>query len=271
MATARPQLGSRAELDVQIAALRQAGRHIQSVAWQGQPAWLKLSTPQPPAWRYRLQGGIARLFQLSAFQPVRPQGGAAGIRNEVDRISALAAAGLRVPQLLEHADRWLLISDLGDTTLESLMRHADADAQLAHWLRGAAYILQAHRAGQYLGQPFARNLVCSPQLEVGAIDFEDDPIGVMPLAQAQIRDWMSYFFSTAIYFPERLSALRDAVRKVLAQEDAAVRDGIQTLLRRSAWLRWLRGLPQGLQRRDVRKTRYFGELAWLSASSPPIR
>jgi hypothetical protein len=263
MATARPQLAGRAELDAQVVALRQAGRHIQPVLWQGQPAWLKLSVPQPPAWRYQLQAGMARVLQLSAFQPVRPQGGAAGIRNEARRISALAAAGLRVPQLLAHDDHWLLISDLGDITLESLIRHAAADARLDYWRRGAAYIRQAHRAGQYLSQPFARNLVCSAELDVGAIDFEDDPIGVMPLAQVQIRDWMSYFFSTTIHFADRLPQLYDAIRDTLEQEDAAVRDGILTLLRRTAWLRMLRWLPQGMQRRDVRKTRYFGELARL--------
>ncbi|KVW96779.1 hypothetical protein [Thiobacillus denitrificans] len=38
-------------------------------------------------------------------------------------------------------------------------------------------------------QAFARNLVWSPEHGLGAIDFEDDPISAMPLAQAQIRDW----------------------------------------------------------------------------------
>jgi hypothetical protein len=263
MTPACPQLDSRADLDGQVAALRRSGAHIRRVQWQGQPAWLKLSVPQPPAWRYQLQAGMARVLQLSAFQPVRPQGGIEGIRNEAGRISALAAAGLRVPELLAHADHWLLISDLGNTTLESLIRHADAGAQLEYWQRGAAYIRQAHRAGQYLSQPFARNLVCSPELEIGAIDFEDDPIGVMSLAQAQIRDWIPYFFSTTIYFADRLPVLCDAIRDTLAEEDAAVREGILTLLRRTTWLRMLRWLPQSMQRRDVQKTRYFGELARL--------
>jgi hypothetical protein len=261
MTTERPSLGSRADIEVQVAALMQAGRHIQPVQWQGQPAWLKLGMPQPPAWRYQLLAVMARLLRQPSMQPVRPHGGAAGIRNEIDRITALTAAGLRVPRLLDHGEHWLLISDLGHVTLESLIRHAAAEAQLAYWQRGADYILQAHRAGQYLSQAFARNLVWSPDHGLGAIDFEDDPIGAMPLVDAQIRDWLPYFFSTAIIFKSRLPALCDAIQAVLLQEDAAVRDGVVDAMRRTAWLRALRWLPRQMQRRDVLKTQCAGDLA----------
>lgn len=269
MATEHPQLGSRADIDAQVAALRQSGRHILPVLWQGQPAWLKLSVPQPPAWRYQLQAGLARLLQHAALQPVRPHGGVAGIRNEAGRLTTLAGAGLNVPQLLAHADHWLLISDLGDTTLESLIRHADAGARLEYWRHGADYIRQAHRAGQYLSQPFARNLVCSSERGIGAIDFEDDPITAMPLAQAQVRDWIPYFFSTAIYFEDRLPTLCAAISEMLADEEAAVREGVTTLLRRTAWVRILRWLPHRMQRRDVLKTQRYGELARLCCQRAP--
>lgn len=263
MTPACPQLDSRADLDAQVAALRRSGGHIRQVHWQGQLAWLKLSVPQPPAWRYQLLAGMARLLQQPAMQPVRPHGGTAGIHNEADRLTRLADAGLRVPRLLVHSDDWLLISDLGHTTLESLIRHADPGQQLEHWQRGADYLRQAHRAGQYLSQAFARNLVWSPENGLGAIDFEDDPISAMPLAQAQIRDWLPYLFSTAIFFEDRLPLLCAAIHTALEEEDAAVRHGVYTALRRTAWLRVLRWLPQPMQRRDVRKTQCFGELARL--------
>lgn len=257
------QLDSRADIDAQVAALRQAGRHIQQVQWQGRPAWLKLSLPQPPAWRYQLLAGMARLLQHPAMQPVRPHGGAAGIRNEAERLNALANAGLRAPRLLAQGDHWLLISDIGHNTLETLTRHSDPDMQQEYWQRGADYIQQAHRAGQYLSQAFARNLVWSPEQGLGAIDFEDDPISTMTLAQAQIRDWLPYFFSTAIHFESRLPVLCAAIHSVLENEDAAVREGVYSALRRTAWLRALRWLPQRMQRRDVLKTQRYGELARL--------
>ncbi len=259
----RPQLDSRADLDAQVEALRQNGAHIRQVEWHGQLAWLKLSLPQPPAWRYQLMAGMARLLQHPAMQPVRPHGGAAGIRNEAGRLDALAQAGLRAPRLLAQGEHWLLMSDIGHNTLETLIRHSDPALQQEYWQRGADYILQAHRAGQYLSQAFARNLVWSPEHGPGAIDFEDDPISTMSLAQAQIRDWLPYFFSTAIHFENRLPVLCAAICSVLEKEDADVRKGVYSALRRTAWLRALRWLPQRMQRRDVLKTQRYGELARL--------
>ena len=263
-----PQLGSRADLDERVTALKQAGGRIERVMWADEPAWLKLSVPQPPAWRYQLLAGMARLIQQPALQPVRPHGGAQGIQNEVQRLSALAAAGVRVPALLAHGDEWLLIGDVGNTTLESLIRNANPTAQLEHWLRGAEYIQQVHSAGQYLSQAFSRNLVWSPDDGLGAIDFEDDPASTMSLAHAQIRDWLPYLFSTAIYFEHRLPLLCEHIRSVLATEQDAVRDGVRLALRRTAWLRALRWLPQRMQRRDVLKTQCFGELARVYGLHP---
>lgn len=246
---------------MQAKAMAESGRHIQSVRWQGQPAWLKLSTPQPPAWRYQLQSGMSRLLRHPAMRPVRPHGGAAGIRNETARLTALAAAGLRVPQVWAHSDNWLLMSDLGNITLESLMRRADAETQLTLWQQGAAYLQQVHRAGQYLSQPFVRNLVHSPEHGLGAIDFEDDPLSVMTLTDAQIRDWIPYLFSTVMFFGDRLPVLQAAIKARLTDEEAAVREGVYSALGRTTWVRALRWLPQRMQRRDVLNTHYFGELA----------
>ncbi len=258
---ARPLLGNREEIEAHIAHMKRDGRHIAPVLWRGQPAWLKLAVPQPPAWRYQLLAGAAKLLGQPAMQAVRPHGGSHGLQVEASRIRALAAAGLRTPELFDESHGWLLMSDLGQATLESLIRHAAPDERLVHWQRGADYILQAHRTGQYLSQAFARNFVWSPEAGLGAIDFEDDALAAMPLADAQTRDWLPYCFSTAIYFEDRLPQLCAAINHALAREAPAVRIGVHQALRRTAWLRMLRRMPVRLQRRDVRKTRFFGELA----------
>lgn len=85
---------------------------------------------------------------MPATRPVRPQDGAAGIANEADRLSRLTAAGLRVPAVLERGDHWLLMSDLGQTTLDSLIRGADSVVWMAYWKQGADYIQRVRRAGQ---------------------------------------------------------------------------------------------------------------------------
>jgi hypothetical protein len=264
---ARPQLGSHEAIAAHAAQLRARGRHIEPVLWQGQPAWLKLAVAPPPAWRYHLLAAAAKLLGQPSMQPVRPHGGSRGLQTEAARIRALAAAGLRAPELLDESADWLLLSDLGHPTLEILIRRAVADERLAHWQRGADTLLQAHRAGQYFSQAFSRNFVWSPEAGLGAIDFEDDALAAMPLALAQTRDWLAYCFSTAVYFEDRLPHLCSALRDALARDDAAVRDGVRTALHRTAWLRALRWLPASLQRRDVGKTRCFGELAHLCGQS----
>jgi hypothetical protein len=256
-----PHLEDRAAVTTEVARLRAAGGHIAPVRWQGHPAWLKLTLPQPPAWRYQLLSAMARLLGHPAMQPLRPHGGAHGLRLEAARIRALGAAGLRVPELFDNGADWLLLSDLGQVTLEQQLRHAAPAERLALWQRGADYILQAHHASQYLSQAFSRNFVWAPETGLGAIDFEDDALTAMSLADAQVRDWLPYLFSTAVYFADRLPQLCAALDTALASERPAVRAGVLRALRRTAWLRHLRRLPPRLMRRDVVKTRWFGELA----------
>jgi hypothetical protein len=258
---ARPQLDTHAALQAHVGTLRAAGRHIGAVRWQTQDAWLKLSMTQPPAWRYQLLGAAARLLGQAAMRPLRPQGGSIGLRVEARRLRALRACGLRAPEVLDEAEHWLLLSDLGPTTLESLIRRADLPTRFEWWQRGADYIVQAHQSGQYLSQTFARNFVCSDRGEPGAIDFEDDALTAMPLMDAQIRDWLPYSFSTAFYFADCLPELSARLAATLMQESAAVRAGVRQAYARTAWLSVLRYLPPVMQRTDVIKTRCFGELA----------
>lgn len=257
----RPALDTHEAVAAQIAQMRRERRHIAPVLWRGEAAWLKLAVPQPPAWRYQLLAAAARALGQPAMQAVRPHGGSTGLRVEARRIRALGAARLRAPAILDEADDWLLLSDLGQLTLESLIRHASGHERLVWWQRGADYILQAHHADQYLSQAFARNFVWSDEAGLGALDFEDDALSAMPLADAQVRDWLPYLFSTAIYFEDRLPRLRAALDERIRQESPDVRRGLATALQRTAWVRAARWLPARMQHTDVRKTRCFGDFA----------
>lgn len=256
-------LTRRADIDAYVAGMRQRGWHIEPVSWCGQPAWLKLSVPQSPAWRYQLLAAAARLLRQPAMQAVRPPGGDEGVQLEIRRIQTLSAAGLRVSTVLDAAGDWVLLSDLGQTTLESLLRQTASADRAIPWQQGAAYLLQTHRTGHYLSQAFVRNFVWSQSHGLAAIDFEDDALSAMSLADAQARDWLAYLFSTAVHFDGRLPDLKTYVEAVMSQETTDVRVRVFSALRMTAWLRLLRVLPQRMQRRDVVKTRCFGELAQL--------
>lgn len=257
----RPALDTTAAVEDYTSSLRSAGHHIAPVIWRGEAAWLKLAVPQPPAWRYKLLGAMAKTLAHPAMQPVRPQGGTLGLKTEADRVRALTQAGLRAPAILETGEAWLLLSDLGQATLDTLIRRASANERMRWWRQGADYILNAHRAGQYLSQAFARNFVWSDTAGVGAIDFEDDAGTVMSLTHAQVRDWLPYCFSTAIHFTDDLPGLQATMAEYAAAESDAVRAGLRIAWRRTSWLRAARFLPARMQRTDVRKIRLYGELA----------
>lgn len=259
---ARVALVTHQDIAAMAVAMRERCVHITPVSWQGLPAWLKLAVPPSPAWRYQLLGLAARALRLTALQPLRPPGGHGGLALEARRLQGLREAGLRVPEVLADSTDWLVLADLGSITLEHSLRQASADERLRLWQEGAAYLIRAHRAGQYLSQAFSRNFVCSVH-GLGAIDFEDDSCAMMTLTDAQVRDWLPYCFSTAIYFRERLPELRAALDAALVCETPAVREGVARALARTAWLRAVRRLPARMQRRDVLKTAAYGELAAL--------
>lgn len=212
-----------------------------------------------------LGGLLARALRLGALQPVRPQGGVAGIRLEAGRIAALARAGLVVPEVLARGEDWLVLADLGRTTLEYRLRDATPAERVALWREGADYLVAAHQAGEHLSQAFSRNFVWSEH-GLGAIDFEDHAGTAMSLPAAQARDWVMYLFSTANYFSDRLPELAALLEEALKGEAPGVADVLRATFRRTAWVRVVRRLPPRLQGLDVRKAWRYGELARLASA-----
>ena len=71
------------------------------------------------------------------------------------------------------------------------------------------------------------------------IDFEDDALEVMSLAEAQSRDWIAYLHSTLWILERPFEEARVALRQRMAGETAAVRDLFERAGRRLAVLRRL--------------------------------
>ncbi len=197
--------------------------------------------PRSPA-RYRVLDALARLLGVPFLRAVPAYGGAAAQAVEIRRLQALAAAGVPVPEVLHVAQDFFVMRWLGASHL-ALMLHQRHPAAFELWQQGARALLQVHAAGQYLSQCFGRNMIVDdgggqPRL-VGMIDFEDDPLEAMGLAEAQVRDWLSYLQSTLwdLHVPRpQLDAALDAL---IAAERADVRALFAGACRRLGWLRCL--------------------------------
>ncbi len=197
---------------------------------------VKGQRPPRPAVRYALLNGLAWLHGLPLLKTAPAHGGARAQRIEVERLRRLAEAGAPVPKLLHVDAEYFVQSWAGARRLDQLLLQDDA---LLWWQRGMRTLLALHARGQYLSQAFARNFVASDDT-LTLIDFEDDPLEVMTLPQAQARDWLAYLHSSASAL-RRLSGAQRAeshalLRDALAREQPAVRRLLRDAARRLCWV-----------------------------------
>lgn len=187
----------------------------QRIVVAGEQAWLK----RYPAGRRRLRLGAldatARRLGLDALRPPPHHGGDLASSLERRRIGQLAALGVHVPEVIGEGRGALLLSDMGPT-LSSRLRENAGDPERTDAMVSAAIaaITDAHRQGAYLGQPWPRNMTYQDG-KVGFLDFEEDPLDVMPLEQAQARDWLLFAHGTTRFYRDRPEVLAEMLRTAL--------------------------------------------------------
>ncbi len=210
-----------------------------------------MRTARHPA-RHRLLNGIAQLLGLPLLKAAPILGGAQAQQTEVARLRALHGAGVCVPEVLHVGADHFVMQWLGREHLANLL-HDGHPQSAALWREGGRALVRLHAAGQYLSQGFARNMIVddaqAPAHLAGMIDFEDDPLQVMSLPDAQVRDWLNYLHSTLWMLQMPAAQVDTCIDDWLRAESPAVR---ALFLRACRTLAWLRVLPR--QRRWGRDT-----------------
>lgn len=193
--------------------------------------------------RHRALNLAAHLLGVPYMKAAPAHGGARGQAVELARLRALRAAGARVPAVLHVAHEYFVMQWLGDEHLAALL-HARQPQAVSLWREAARALVRVHAAGQYLSQAFARNIVVDTAIQPlrlgGMIDFEDDPLEVMSLPEAQLRDWLAYLHSTLWMLPLPVAEVDACLDDWLAAESADTR---RLFLHASRRLGWLRHLP----------------------------
>jgi len=198
---------------------------VRETTWAGRRIWEK-QYPERVALPRRI--GLHALERISAWTglgPLRPpphHAGAQALATESRRLQELHGQGIRVPELIDETHDALRLGDIGPT-LAARLRAADGDPEKTDALTLAAIraILDGHRRGAYFGQALPRNLTLDEQ-GVGFLDFEEDPLEVMTLEQAQARDWMLFTFGMAKFYDRRPRALERLLSQAFRDESAAV-------------------------------------------------
>ncbi len=250
--------------------LHTQAQNIQRYEVDQRTVWIKRTGPLTPLWRYRLLRALRLLLDEPVLGPVINYGGREAIVTEVHRLKDLDSRGIRVPQVLASAQDGFVMSHLGVAGQEvpslgnkiRAMVPQGTEAVMPLWKQGLAMIDQVHRSGTVLSQAFARNMVLCPDGELACVDFEDDPLAVLPLAVCQARDALCYAHSTAIYLTHAgaLEAARAEWQRWLAQPERSpeFHEVLRNTLRRA---RWLRHLPANRKLgRDTERLRAMWDL-----------
>jgi len=222
---------------------------VQRYPGREQQVWVKRAVPGRPRWAFWLLGMVASAARLPALEPVYNPGGEQSVRTEARRLRELAARGLRVPPVLAELPGGFLMEDLGRpgvqtySLAEEMRENAAAHpAQVLELFgQGLEATGRVHAVGTCLSQAFARNMVRCPDGVIGYVDFEDDPLASLPMAQCQLRDILCYLYSSAVYLQEtgQLEAGRARWQRWLATRNAAVQGLLAQSAQRMRWVRWL--------------------------------
>lgn len=198
---------------------------------------VKGQRPVRGPWPHRLMNVFTWLAGVPYLKAVPVHGGERSQKIEIMRLHALRSAGLPVPQVHHVGRDYFVMAYLGSKDLALSLREQGPEG-FDLWLAAMEQLLLVHARGQYLSQCFARNIIVSQAFE-GLIDFEDDPLEVMSLVEAQARDWLVYLQSTLWNLAPVPARLDAALKSMLGRESAPVRAVLRHAAKRLAWLRWL--------------------------------
>lgn len=200
--------------------------------------WLKKAAPARGIFRYYGLNLFSKLLRLPLLKAVPQPGGEAAISNELNRITHLKANHIAVPAVISHDKQWLLIEDAGVSIIKELKSKSVTQQRRQElFAMCLSAIKEVHRKSQYLSQGFVRNMVLNPHTqEVVFIDFEDDPLEVMSLPDAQARDLLLFVESTARFFIEDQGFFQQQVHNFLDAHEPKMVSSLKQTVERLQWV-----------------------------------
>ncbi len=212
---------------------------IERIATNDGVYWLKKSAPARGVFRYHALNFFSWMLRLPLLKAVPQPGGSQAIQTEIRRIKSLADNHINVPEIIASDVDWLLIKDVGQSIINN-MKQPNTSQQTRRLLFTACLesIKALHLKQQYLSQGFIRNMlmVKADPITIAFIDFEDDPLEVMSLAEAQARDVLLLVNSTARFFVDEQDFFNATIKNFMAGHDVAMVDALRTTAQRLQWI-----------------------------------
>lgn len=190
------------------AAIASDERIVKITANNEEVYWLKKASPARGIFRYYALNLFSKILRVPLLKAVPQEGGQTALNVEISRINSLNKAGIFVPKIMATDSGWILLKDLGESIIDELKQNRQNKEIVQNiFMECLNGIKVLHEKGQYMSQGFVRNMLkltkeplLDNQFQIGFIDFEDDPLSVMSLHEAQARDLILFVNSTARFF-----------------------------------------------------------------------
>lgn len=205
----------------------------------GQRYWLKKSAPARGYFRYMVLNVFSKLLRTPLLKAVPQKGGQIALDIEIQRIEKLKSNGILVPEIVAFAPGWILLKDLGVSIIDDMKTNRNDQQRIRTLFTTCLMaIKKLHGANQYMSQGFVRNMLMADEIngKVGFIDFEDDPLTVMNLQQAQARDLMLFINSTARFFIKDSEYFKQEIHNFLDGHNEKVIASIKNTNNKMLWI-----------------------------------
>ncbi|MCF6299992.1 MAG: hypothetical protein L3J52_02575 [Proteobacteria bacterium] len=209
------------------------------VASDGKKYWLKKATPARGVMRYWALNMFSKIMHLPLLKAVPQPGGYEAIQTEARRLAEMSKAKVLVPAVIHKGSDFLLLSDIGKSLIDEFKSHRNNKNRIRRLFSGCLLaIRQLHDRDMYMSQGFVRNILktCDEPLEFGFIDFEDDPLQVMSLAEAQARDLLLYVNSTARFFVDDFIFFEKSINTFLDGHKPVVIKHLKNANQKMMWI-----------------------------------
>jgi hypothetical protein len=178
------------------------------------PVWVKWRDVVPHNVFHRMQ----RAIRPGGRWAILRHSGARGpesIPAEAARHAAFAARGIRVPEVIASAKSLMVLEDAGPEmrkVLRAVPDHREREALLALAVEALAGL---HQAALCHGRPWLRDMARQDG-GIAFLDLEEDPMAVMPPADAQARDIWLFMVDAARFVGGDTATLARILRVYMA-------------------------------------------------------
>ncbi|MCB1538192.1 MAG: hypothetical protein H6865_04705 [Rhodospirillales bacterium] len=171
------------------------------VDFNGVAGWKKFSVLRPLQLRRGLLSLLAVVTGLGIFRDTYVSDPRQSLKFEARRFAHLRRAGFLAPEIVEYSPdwSWFVTGSIGKSLRQILLDENDPRARRALLIHGIEELARLHKAGQYHGRPYMRDIVLSPDGKIGWLDLEHDALRSMPLREAQARDALLYLLGATRY------------------------------------------------------------------------